>query len=287
MDAEQYSYDVCKISAIPECGFFSCCCVILENIVYFFNKYKKLPKKIELTNIFDYYKYQHEYDNDIYPFYFKTRDDIIIPYTNKIYYTIDKSYYPRVSFQNCDYSKIDFATLCPFIKKYFTPTDIVMDRMNYIINKYNFDFDNTCVLFHRGNDKAREMELPKYEQFINHANDCVKMNPHIRFFIQSDETEFITCMLEHFPNAFACFDEIRHINKCRSTVDLLWKHTGLNREMSVNFLAIMLIMSKCKYVVATTGNCPLWIRLFRGNNNGVITINPSFLTFVEPDNEFS
>jgi hypothetical protein len=93
-------------------------------------------------------------------------------------------------------------------------------------------------------------------------------NPNIVFLIQSDETEFINYMSEKFPNnSFYFKDEIRHIKKCNSTVDKIMKDK--NYEFSKYYLAITIIMSKCKYIVCGTGNCSIWIMLYRGNNNNV------------------
>ena len=38
-------------------------------------------------------------------------------------------------------------------------------------------------------------------------------------------------------------------------------------------LAITIIMSKCKYIVCTTGNCSIWIMLYRGNVDNIFQFN--------------
>ena len=129
---------------------------------------------------------------------------------------------------------------------------------NHLLN------NNICVLFYRGNDKNRETKICGYNEYIEKANDVLKKNPNIKFLIQSDETEFIEEMLKKYPNnSFYFKDEIRHMKKCNNTVDIVFKH--LNNEFSKYFLAIMIIMSKCKYVILGSGNCPLWIIFYRGN----------------------
>ena len=42
-----------------------------------------------------------------------------------------------------------------------------------------------------------------------------------------------------------------------------------NYDFSKYYLAITLIMSKCKYIICGSGNCSMWIMLYRGNNNNV------------------
>ena len=71
-------------------------------------------------------------------------------------------------------------------------------------------------------------------------------------------------ILKKYPNnSFYFKDEIRHIKKCDDTVDIVMKE--MNEEFSKKFLAITLIMSKCKYIVCGSGNCSQWIIFYRGN----------------------
>ena len=89
------------------------------------------------------------------------------------------------------------------------------------------------------------------------------------FLVQSDETEFIEFITNKFPNnSFYFKDEIRHMKKCSDTVDK--KMSSQNYEFSKKFLAITIIMSKCKYIICGSGNCDLWIMLYRGNTTNVI-----------------
>ena len=76
-------------------------------------------------------------------------------------------------------------------------------------------------------------------------------------------------MTKMYPdNSFYFKDEIRHIKKCNSTVDIEMQET--NNLFSKYFLAITIIMSKCKYLIFGTGNCSMWIVFFRGHNNNTI-----------------
>jgi hypothetical protein len=114
-----------------------------------------------------------------------------------------------------------------------------------------------------------ETLLPSFEEY----NDQIKIilekekdNKKFKFLIQSDETEFIETMTPRFPS-FYFKDEIRHMPKQLSTVDKVYKHT--NYKFSKYYLAITIIMSRCKFVVCGTGNCSLWITLYRENADNV------------------
>lgn len=124
------------------------------------------------------------------------------------------------------------------------------------------------MLFYRGNDKITETQLCDYNEYVVHAKQILKNNPNILFLIQSDETNFINYMFTIFPNnSFYFKDEIRHVSKCNNTVDILMKNT--NDIFSKYYLAITVIMSKCKYIVCGSGNCSIWIMFYRGHNNNV------------------
>ena len=72
-------------------------------------------------------------------------------------------------------------------------------------------------------------------------------------------------MINKFPiNSFYFKDEIRHMKKCNNSVDKLIAYDNFN--FSKKYLAITFIMSKCKYIICGSGNCSIWIMLFRGNS---------------------
>ena len=122
-------------------------------------------------------------------------------------------------------------------------------------------------MFYRGNDKITEIALPSFEEYISKANEILKKEPNIKFLIQSDETDFLDRMRSEFPNNVIFYDEIRHMPKQNSTVDYIYK--DLNYSYSLKYLAITLIMSKCKYIICNSGNCSIWIILFRNNTDNV------------------
>jgi hypothetical protein len=241
-------------------GFFSCCSVRLNEITNYFNHNRKLPEIVDSSEQFNWYK---DTNNDITFQYFDHYDDNDINIT----YKSDINYNHLYQFQN--YKLLDLTNICPFVEKYFSPSKYIVKLINNIETKYNIkDYNNICVLFHRGNDKITETSLCTYDSILNKANEILKTNPNIQFLIQSDETEFIERMLEEFPsNSFSFNDEIRHINKTNSTVDKIFRNS--NNMYSKYYLAITIIMSRCKYIVCGSGNCSIWIAFYRGNANNM------------------
>ncbi len=246
---------------------FSCCSVKLQNIVeYIHNNNLKFPDLVDSSLLFDWYK-ENNKDEDITFNYFEHYDNINGIINLKSCVNSNGILIEELQYQN--YQLLDFDNIKPVITKYFSPSNNILNIIQDIEKKYNIDYNNICVLFYRGNDKNRETLICDYSEYLIYANKILEINPNILFLIQSDETEFINFISERFPNnSFYFNDEIRHVSKCDSTVDIIMKDT--NHIFSKYYLAITIIMSKCKYIICGSGNCSLWIILYRGNNNNVI-----------------
>ena len=243
-------------------GFFSCCSVKLWQIVDFINSNKNLPDTVDSSQQFKWYKNVENKDKDITFDYFENynniRDDNLI-------YPINYNH----DHQFINYNDLDYKCLTPLIKKYFSPSVEINEIIINIEKKYNIIYENICVLFYRGNDKNREIYKCDYHEYLNYAEQLLTKNPKIVFLIQSDETNFIEFMTNKFPNnSFYFKDEIRHMEKCNDTVDI--KMSSDNYGFSKKYLAITIIMSKCNYIICGSGNCDVWIMLYRGNNKNVI-----------------
>ena len=175
--------------------------------------------------------------------------------------------------QFSNYKDIHFKDTNKLIKKYFTPSNEINKIIQTIEDKYKelekgSNYQNICVLFYRGNDKNKETITGGYEEYLEKAELLLKENPNIQFLVQSDETEFLELVMKRFPtNSFYFKDEIRHMNRCNTSVDLV--NSKENYGYSKKFLAITYIMSKCEYIICNSGNCSLWIMLYRGKANNV------------------
>lgn len=246
------------IKIMHNAGFFSCCSVKLTHIVNFINEHKKLPVNVDSSCQFSWYK--QDMNKDITYDYFQHYDNIVM----EIYFSINYHW----EHQFIKYSDLDYKSLSPLILKYFSPSLEINEIIGKIKEKYNLNYENICVLFYRGNDKNRETKKCSYDEYLKYTNYIITQNPNIIFLIQSDETEFIEFMTDKFPNnTFYFKDEIRHMKKCDDTVDIRLK--SQNYEFSKKYLAITIIMSKCKYIICGSGNCDIWIMLYRGNNKNV------------------
>lgn len=251
-------------------GFFSCLNLILFQIIDFLFLYKEIPSEIDCCQTFYWYK-KNASDKLFYDFFNRNIDKSIDIEKMKISLPDIKEVDGNIQFE--EYKKLDLTYFYELIDIYFKPTNKILNIKNELIKKYELNFENTCVLFLRGNDKATECNIPDYYEYINEAKNILANNSNIRFLIQSDETEFIETMKKEFQNNIIFYDEIRHISKDKNkTVDNHGRTPEYNLKYIYYFYAIVLIMSECKHVVCNTGNICFWIALCRKHTKNFIQL---------------
>lgn len=241
-------------------GFFSCATIRLLTIMQFYNEHGILPDILDDQEQFAFYKKELS-ENIIPEFYLDNLEARIPP---GIHYA---TYEPgEISFG--DYSKLLYEEINPFIVRYFLPSERVSGILKYYEQEYNIDYDNTCAIFYRGNDKKREGDLVPYQSFIDKANEVLALNPNIKFLVQPDETEFLEFFTTAFPGRCFWFKETPHMRKKDSAI-FYELPPSKKTEHGCNFLAAVLAMSKCKYVITHSGNGSMWLCLYRNNFTNV------------------
>lgn len=250
-------------------GFFSACSVRLDQLCAFFNKFGTVPDTLDQSRLFTFFKPPHENGKDITSSYFMPeRHDVAVNKAKNIPFSVHSQY--------MDYSKLPLDLISPMLDRYFTPSNGIVEMVNHMESKYNVtehSYENICVLFFRGNDKKTEAALSSYEEIIAKAKILHKANQKIVFIIQSDETPFLRRLAKEFPDNHIIFqDEIRSIDTdYKKTVDLYGGKRSENHLFSKYFLSIVIIMSKCKYIVfGSSSNGSLWITLFRGHTKRIV-----------------
>jgi hypothetical protein len=238
-------------------GFFSCCSVKLNKIVDYFNDKKILPKEIQ-NNLFNLYKPKGVTDVT-YHYFMKPLDSVEIPYIKKIDY--------HHKYQYINYKNLNFQALNPFIAKYFSPSQEIVQILNTLVNKYSVNFSNCCAVYYRGTDKFIETNTGDFQTYITKMEELYTKDPSISFILQSDNQNFIEAVQMKFPNAIV-FDENKTSYKKRG---IHFENTPEdNYTIQKYFLAICILISKCKYIIMSSGNCSIWMVFFRGNANNVI-----------------
>lgn len=242
-------------------GFFSNCNIFFLNVLNYFNKEKELPYDINTSLMYTIYK-SHD-DENIYDIAF-TPTSNLITYTKQINFN-NTGYENQFS----DYKQLNLNDLLPFIEKYFSPTKVVKNNITHLLDKYKINInDNLCGVFFRGNDKIKETQSPSYEDFILKAKELKSKNNGIRFVVQTDETEFLQLFLNKFPDSIY-FNELKTINKSlHVNVSRLLGNIEKKQHV-IDFLSVIIIFSQLKYLITTSGNCELFIILYRNNTENL------------------
>jgi hypothetical protein len=245
------------------CGFFSCCSVRLSSIIQYTNKHKQLPEEINCEGQFTYYK--RPGDRDItFKFFEHYKNDVPLEYTKDI--PVDD-----FMFHYTDYRNVDYASILPFVKKYFEPTEAIKTLSNELITQYNIKPESSIVVYYRGTDKLNETKFDSYESYYNKLNEILKIpnNEHMQIIIQTDAAQFLDYMLEKLAGK-----NVIVIKENAVSYNTFGIHNE-NRVKSKNFtdiqqfFATILIIAKCKYIVCSSSNCSIWAMFYRGNANNI------------------
>lgn len=244
-----------SISITHNAGLFSCCTIALEQIMVFFNLNKRLPLQVDRKEQYLHYKQSPE--QDLIPILFKETDDDI-PYLQDSRITADSKW-----FQWSDYKLIDFASVKPFVDKYFQPSDRVLERIAQLEQDYEINYENTVGVLYRGNDKQKECSIAPYEEFDDKMSELFDVD--IRYLVSPDETEFLNYVTANNPPNIISPSQWLHMPKDNNTAIFMHLPHNERPEHAINVLAMIIMISKCKHVISHTGNMSFWCAAYRGN----------------------
>jgi hypothetical protein len=245
------------IRVTHNCGFFSCLSVKLHHILDYFNKEKKLPEIVDSSEQFIIYKPHNSLSHDITYHLFKRveNEESNINYANSILYDWDNQFK--------EYKNLNIDELSPFISNYFSPSDKILDVIDYLINKYSIEPEKICAVYYRGTDKFQETPIDDYEIYINKMKEVTGLT----YLVQSDDQLFIDKVLDSFNNIIIIKEDITSYKK----IGVHNEYNGnINYLMIHYFLATILIMAKCNYFICSSSNCSVWTVYYRGNSQNVI-----------------
>ena len=256
-----------KLKITHNAGFFSCCNIKLFEIIQSFNKNKILPGIVDSSEQFNLYK-PSNLTNDITEHFF-THQLCDIIYKKNI--NILNSYNNEDQFSN--YKLLNLIELQPFIYKYFYPSNEIINIQNNLLNKYNINTTNCIALYYRGTDKQSETllgDFDKYNEMLQYVN-----NNNYTILIQTDSSHFLNYIKQR-NNNYIIINE----NKVSEN------NTGIHNENDNNtnyndikyLFATFLILSKCKHIIMSSGNCSLWTIYYRGNADNIYQyLNDKFI----------
>lgn len=261
MYPEKYSKIMKVLKTTHNAGFFSCCSIRLIDIMIYFNDHQGLPDIVDSSQQFGHYK-SYVMENLI-PYYFMDKPDIEIPYNGRVDITLERQE-PQFS----SYHNIRFDDIKPFIYKFFTPSIHVGDYAYMLREKYNIDYNNTCAVFYRGNDKYKETKIAPYREFIEKAREVYNTNPGIVFLVQPDEGDFLRAFYKEFPNNTIHYEETPYTDNRESCMVFELPQAD-RKEYGLRYFAAVYTLSQCKHLITHSGNGGNWAVFYRGHSDNV------------------
>lgn len=248
-------------------GFFSCCTIRLRLIIDFFNQNGELPI-VDSSKQWSSYKDDPPIYSDITHLLFNTKYSKLIK--KKIEFSSlckGKIFEDEVEDQFSDYNLINFNDVNPFIDMYFSPSDEIIENINFLKIKYSIDPKNIISVLYRGNDKSNEVFVPSYDKFMKKIDESKDRLPSHKLLIQTDEEDFCNFVLSKYPDSIV-INELERIKKSNTAIHFLTP-IGKRFNLAKNFLSVMIIIGKTSNIITNIGNCGMWACLFRGNTNNV------------------
>lgn len=239
-------------------GFFSCCSVRLDQIVAHYNRSHSLPKVVDSSEQFLFYKVNPK--DDVTFVYFEDYDkmDVQIPWQRSV------NYGHRKQFDN--YKRLDYQGIIPFIHKYFTPTQEIHDIKAQLISKYNIVPEDTVAVYFRGTDKHIETKLGNFKSYSEKLDQVLLTNPDSQILVQTDSQQFLDQMKNKYNNII-CFSENRTSN---TNAGIHHENSTFSNHHDIKTLfATFLIFAKCKNILCGISNCSIWTMFYRENADGV------------------
>jgi hypothetical protein len=183
---------------------------------------------------------------------------------------LDDNFYGKDTYQHAPYTGLDFFVGKQLINSFFVPSAQILERYTEIKEKNNIDFENTAFIYFRGTDKRTELDGADVQDYLDQLNPILESNPNLKVVLQTDDLEFGQAFQSQFTGSLTVLNELPLI----AGIDGFHNVVSENKFItSIDFFAIVLLMSQCKYLVLNTSNVSFWATLYRGHADGVIQID--------------
>jgi hypothetical protein len=240
-------------------GFFSCCTVKLYDIINYINGTGKLPESVDSSAQFG--KYRPALRDDVTYDFFEQPISSEYTHTPNICFHFDHQFW--------SYYTLDFQRVLPIFKLYFEPSQRIKTITDRIVKEHNICHDKCIAVYYRGTDKSCETAIETFENFDKKLNELLAtVNEDIQILVQTDTAQFLDYITDkHTKNNLIVVKELLPTYTNRGVHDE--RSNEQNYDDISLLLSIVTIMSKCKYIICSSGNVSLWMMMYRGNAKNV------------------
>lgn len=246
-----------QLDCLWNCGFYSNQSQVFLSLLILLGHGIE-PEKISYAMGFK--RMKKEEDRDIYPDFYKTNFDEKIKLFKRV--TLPDENKKQFGLYEFDYYN-------QIINKFFNPSDLVLERKNYLLEKYNINPQETICVLYRGTDKYTEVRLAHPTSYLNVVRELLQVTQSKKVLVQTDQTQVLTYFKEELGDLVVSFDEIPTTSGQEPMNTVMEKAGADTMDFQQWFDAALRCLADCSYVVNHTGNCALWLNLYRGNVKNV------------------
>lgn len=239
-------------------GFFSNLTTTLQDIA---NHYESIDV---ISNQYSFSRYKDAQGLNTWNAYFAK------PNKNSPPELLANNIFGKDTYQHAPYNQIDFTVSKSLINDFFVPNKKFLSRFSAIQKKYRIDFEKTIFIYYRGTDKKTELEPASVNQYLERLQPLLENDPSLNVFLQTDDREFCESFQKQYSGALTILDELPIIDGDDGFHNLVNENKF---QSSLDFFAIVLLMSQCQYLLLNTSNVSFWACLYRGHAEGVFQID--------------
>jgi len=249
------------LECLWNCGFYSNQFQVFSSLLILM-RHGIIPDKISYSMGFKHYK--KDPNKEIYHDFHKIDLNQNIDLYKEIYL-------PNANKKQFDL--YDFKTYNQIVKRFFNPSDIILERKKILINKYAIDLSKTISVLYRGTDKGSELTLASPTDYLKVVQELLEKNPDFKVLIQTDQTQVIEFFYNILGDKIITFSETPSTTSNRVIWSLMEENENDSIDWSQWFDSALRCVSECKYVINHTGNVAFFANLYRGNVERVYQFN--------------
>lgn len=238
-------------------------------VIYHINEQNYISK-IDFSNSHTFFK--NEKDFDLYPFLYKKNENF-----DKIMFDHPVEWDDLIG--NDLYRDLNYNDLNLITDFYYSPSNNVIEKINFFKEKYNIDVNNTIGILYRGTDRTYENQNP--EKYIELCNTILSSNPEMSVLIQSDQQQFIDECLKNITTKNTIV--IEELPKTVTNTVIHHLHISNRLEWTLNLDSVIRILSECKILINHNGSVSFMSCLYRGNSKNMYMFNKKS-ELIEPYN---
>ena len=259
-------YAGCDLLAHPEldelyclwnCGFYSNEFQVFTSLLTLL-RHGIVPERIDYSLGFRHFKKNPE--QNIYPDFHQIDSSVKMDLFSKVQLPDSNRFQPNL---------YNFSIYSQIRNRFFNPSSIILDKKNFLREKYNIEFEKTISVLYRGTDKGTELRLAYPLDYLYITKQLLADNPNFKVLLQTDQTQVIQMFYDELGDKLITFEETPSTTSNNVIWNLMEKKGVDSIDWSQWFDAALRCVADCKYLINHTGNVAFFANLYRGSLEGV------------------